>query len=119
MSSPWTIPGRTTTGSRRISRKIWIWRTSRAGIGSPNCKRASFYKTTPPASLRPRTPNVFSGRSHLIGICLWHRDGQILEANDAFLHLVGYGRGDLVAGRVRWRDITPDVWHAADAQALA
>jgi PAS domain S-box-containing protein len=57
--------------------------------------------------------------ANIIGICLWHLDGQILEANDAFLHLVGYGREELVAGRVSWREITPDAWHAADAQALA
>src|SRR5262249_46522311 len=57
--------------------------------------------------------------ANIIGICLWHRDGQLLEANDAFLRLVGYGREELVAGRVSWREITPDAWHVADAQALA
>jgi PAS domain S-box-containing protein len=57
--------------------------------------------------------------ANIIGICLWHRDGQILEANDAFLRLAGYDRGELVAGRVSWREGTPDTWRAADAQALA
>jgi PAS domain S-box-containing protein len=57
--------------------------------------------------------------ANIIGICLWHLDGQILEANDAFLRLVGYDREDLVSGRVSWREITPDTWRAADAQALA
>ena len=57
--------------------------------------------------------------ANIIGICLWHLDGQILEANDAFLRLVGYDREELVSGRVSWREITPDTWRAADAQALA
>jgi PAS domain S-box-containing protein len=57
--------------------------------------------------------------ANIIGICLWHRDGQILEANDAFLRLVGYDREDLLSGRVSWREVTPDKWRAADEQALA
>jgi formate hydrogenlyase transcriptional activator len=32
---------------------------------------------------------------------------QIPEANDAFLDLVGYSREDLLAGRLRWPDLTP------------
>jgi PAS domain S-box-containing protein len=57
--------------------------------------------------------------ANIIGICLWHLDGQILEANDAFLRLVGYDRGELVSGRVSWREGTSDTWRAADEQALA
>ncbi len=32
---------------------------------------------------------------------------RIPEANDAFLELVGYSREDLLAGRLRWPDLTP------------
>jgi PAS domain-containing protein len=32
----------------------------------------------------------------IIGIFIADREGRILEANDALLRLVGYGRGDLV-----------------------
>ena len=32
---------------------------------------------------------------------------RIPEANDAFLDLVGYNREDLLAGRLRWPDLTP------------
>ena len=32
---------------------------------------------------------------------------RIPEANDAFLDLVGYTREDLLAGRLRWPDLTP------------
>ena len=57
--------------------------------------------------------------ANIIGIFIWNLDGRILEANDAFLRMVGYGREDLVSGRVRWRELTPDTWRAADDQALA
>ena len=33
--------------------------------------------------------------------------------------MVGYDREDLVGGHVRWREITPAAWHAADERALA
>ena len=57
--------------------------------------------------------------ANIIGIFIWNLDGRILEANDAFLRMVGYDREDLVSGRVRWRELTPDEWRAADDQALA
>jgi PAS domain S-box-containing protein len=55
--------------------------------------------------------------SNVIGIILWSRDGRILEANDAFLALVGYDRDDLEAGRMRWTDMTPPEWRDADERA--
>src|SRR5262249_14318926 len=55
--------------------------------------------------------------ANIIGICLWHLDGRILEANDAFLRMVGYGREDRVSGSVTWRAVTADEWHGADEKA--
>jgi PAS domain S-box-containing protein len=46
-------------------------------------------------------------------------DGAIVEANDAFLRMVGYSREDLVAGRISWAELTPPEWHDADVRALA
>ncbi len=44
--------------------------------------------------------------SNIIGIV--SADGDtIVEANDAFLAIVGYTREDLRAGAIRWRDMTP------------
>ncbi len=54
--------------------------------------------------------------SNIIGIVIWHADGRLLEANEAFLRLVGYGREDLVSGGVRWIDLTPPEWHEQDAR---
>ncbi|MDQ1556794.1 MAG: hypothetical protein QOI02_1796, partial [Actinomycetota bacterium] len=48
--------------------------------------------------------------ANIIGIFFWDLEGPILGANDAFLRIVGYDREDLVAGRLRWTDLTPPEW---------
>src|SRR6202011_3288625 len=45
--------------------------------------------------------------ANIIGIFIWNFDGEILEANDAFLRIVGYDRQDLTDDRIRWTDLTP------------
>jgi PAS domain S-box-containing protein len=57
--------------------------------------------------------------ANIIGMLISRRAGDILEANDAFLKLVGYDREDLVAGHLRWTELTPPEWHDRTAQALA
>ncbi len=57
--------------------------------------------------------------SNIIGIVIRDNEGSILEANDAFLRIVGYDREDLVAGRVRWTDLTTPESRDRTAQALA
>jgi PAS domain S-box-containing protein len=57
--------------------------------------------------------------ANIIGIVIWNLEGQIIEANEAFLHIVGYDREDLLSGRVSWKELTPDKWRPADEQALA
>src|SRR6201993_24728 len=56
--------------------------------------------------------------SNIIGIFFSGLEGRVLEANDAFLHLVGQERDDLVSGRVRWTDLTPPEWRERDRRAL-
>ena len=48
--------------------------------------------------------------ANIIGILVWNFDGRILDANDAFLRIVGYDREDVLAGRLRWSDLTPPEW---------
>jgi PAS domain S-box-containing protein len=48
--------------------------------------------------------------SNIIGIFVWDFEGHILEANEAFLHMVGYDREELIAGRISWEDLTPPDW---------
>jgi PAS domain-containing protein len=38
--------------------------------------------------------------SNAQGVMFWNKKGEITEANDAFLHIVGYSREDQDAGRV-------------------
>jgi PAS domain S-box-containing protein len=57
--------------------------------------------------------------SNIVGIMIWDFQGRIIEANQAFLDIVGYAREDLVSGRLRWTELTPAEWRDADDQALA
>ncbi len=57
--------------------------------------------------------------SNIIGIFVWDLDGRIIDANDAFLRIVGYGRDDLLSGGLRWRDLTPTEWRDADDRRVA
>src|ERR1700690_75536 len=45
--------------------------------------------------------------SNIVGFSIWDLDGRIIEANEAFLRIVGYERDDLVSGRLRWTDFAP------------
>ncbi|HUH64418.1 MAG TPA: ATP-binding protein, partial [Terracidiphilus sp.] len=56
--------------------------------------------------------------ANIIGIFIWQRGGQILDANDALLRIVGYDREALVSGRIRWTDLTPPEFRERDAQAI-
>ncbi len=56
--------------------------------------------------------------SNIIGIFVWDLDGRIIEANEAFLHMVGYSRDDLSSGRMRWSELTPAELSAADERAV-
>jgi PAS domain S-box-containing protein len=57
--------------------------------------------------------------ANIVGIIIWNIDGQIIEANDAFLRIVGYDREDLASGRVNRTDLTPREWRERDARTLA
>src|SRR4029450_5017089 len=56
--------------------------------------------------------------ANIIGIFIWDFDGRILEANEAFLRIVGYDHEDLVAGRIRWTDLTPPEWRDRDTRLI-
>jgi PAS domain S-box-containing protein len=52
--------------------------------------------------------------ANIIGIFVADREAGILEANDAFLRIVGYDREDLVSGRMRWTELSPPEWRERD-----
>jgi PAS domain S-box-containing protein len=57
--------------------------------------------------------------SNIIGIYIVDLEGRVTEANEAFLHMVGYNRDDLDSGRVRWTALTPHEWRDASERAVA
>ena len=56
--------------------------------------------------------------SNIVGVMIWNLDGRILEANDAFLGMLQYGREDFVADGVHWTDLTPVEWRQQDERAI-
>ncbi|MBR0713648.1 GAF domain-containing sensor histidine kinase [Bradyrhizobium liaoningense] len=56
--------------------------------------------------------------ANIIGIFIWSFDGRIIDANEAFLRIVGYGRDDLVSGRLLWKELTPAEWRNADERRV-
>jgi PAS domain S-box-containing protein len=57
--------------------------------------------------------------ANIIGIFVADLEGLIVEANDAFLRIIGYDREDLESGRVRWNELTPPEWRERDIRTLA
>jgi PAS domain S-box-containing protein len=57
--------------------------------------------------------------SNIVGIVISDLCGPIVEANDAFLDMLGYTRDDLVSGRIQWTELTPAEWQAASDRAVA
>ena len=49
--------------------------------------------------------------ANIIGIFMWELDGRIIEANDAFLRMIGYDRaGSRLRSSALARDLTPPEW---------
>jgi PAS domain S-box-containing protein len=57
--------------------------------------------------------------SSIIGIFFWDLSGNITDANDAFLQMVGYSRQDLLAGEVNWERMALPEYKALDEQKVA
>ncbi len=45
--------------------------------------------------------------ANILGIFIWDFGGAVVEANEAFLHMLQYGREDVASGRLRWTDLPP------------
>jgi PAS domain S-box-containing protein len=56
--------------------------------------------------------------ANIIGIYVWDLEGRIVEANDAFLRILGSDREDLASGNICWTDLTPEEWLKADARLV-
>jgi PAS domain S-box-containing protein len=56
--------------------------------------------------------------TNVVPIAYCNIDGQVLDANDDYLKLVGYTREELEAGKARWDVVTPPEWKHVDDVAL-
>ncbi len=56
--------------------------------------------------------------SGIIGIITADIYGNILDANSAFLDMVGYTRDEVLSGQVRWAEMTPPEWVHLDERAI-
>ena len=57
--------------------------------------------------------------SGLLGVIYWNMNGEVTDANDKFLEMVGYGRKDLAAGRIDWSRMTPPEYRHLDERSAA
>ncbi|MFL6826688.1 MAG: AAA family ATPase, partial [Bradyrhizobium sp.] len=57
--------------------------------------------------------------ANIVGVLMADRDGRIIDANDAFLEMVGYRREDVTSGRLRWLELTPPEWRDVSERAAA
>lgn len=55
--------------------------------------------------------------ANVLGILLVD-EGGIVDANDAFLQMLGYSPDDVAGGRIDWRSMTPPEWQAKSAAAV-
>jgi PAS domain S-box-containing protein len=56
--------------------------------------------------------------SNMIGIAFGNDEGQITDANEAFLQLAGYAREDLVADGISWPALAPIEFHQRQLSAI-
>ena len=57
--------------------------------------------------------------NNMVPMALWTKSGSIVDANDAFLMLLGYTRAELEAGQVRWSEMTPPEYGERDLRAIS
>jgi len=73
-----------------------------------------------PAELANRDTTLFRlVDANIIGVATCDAEGRILEANDAYLDMLGYSRDDLTAERIGWRELTPPEWTDVSNKAVA
>jgi PAS domain S-box-containing protein len=98
--------------------KRWVRTTS--AIEMKDGKLHRLYGTFQDLTDRKRTESRFNRlvNSNVQSVLFWNTKGEITDANDAFLNLVGYTREDLNAGRINWRAMTPPEYAHLDVRAL-
>jgi PAS domain S-box-containing protein len=65
-----------------------------------------------------RLQTFFDRRIDGIGIVISNSEGNILQANNYYLSILGFSREELLSGKIDWRRMTPPEWLAADERSL-
>lgn len=97
------------------------WLQARGRVeGDEAGKALTFHGAVMDITERKRTEGRFRRlvESNAQGVIFWNTKGEITGANDAFLRIVGYTRGDLEAGRIGWAAMTPPEYAHLDRRSL-
>jgi PAS domain S-box-containing protein len=84
-----------------------------AGFAAPDGRAADAEMAHHDATLRRLVD------ANIIGVATCDAGGTILEANDAFLVMLGRSHDDLASGRLGWPELTPPEWEAVSMRAVA
>ena len=104
-----------------------LLRAVRYAIERKNCEEALIAERKRSGQERQRTDEVIRASearlrhlldSNIIGVVFWNTKGDILNANDLFLKMIGYSREDLQRGNLRCSDVTPPEYVAIGSKAL-
>src|SRR6266850_1846789 len=105
---PWSSKA----SSLRCSTSRTVWLASQAAIALENGR---LYR-----DLQQRESKIRRlVDANVVGVLISNLDGQVTEANDAFLDMLGLTREDLESGRIRWPELTPPEWQSAGERAVA
>jgi len=112
---------------RRDGTRVWLTWTNKAvrGAGGEIVEILSIGSDITPGKRAEEALQLAHARlrrlvdSNVVGIVIAGTDGEIVEANDYYLAMVGFTREELERGEVDWRAITPPEWLPADEKALA
>jgi PAS domain S-box-containing protein len=57
--------------------------------------------------------------ANIIGIIIGDLDGTIIDSNDAFLQMLGYGRDDVASRSLNWMNLVPAEWRKVNEERVA
>lgn len=104
----------------RDGRDVWIIDrgqvVERAADGSPLRVVGTHMDITERRRVEARLRRLVESDAQ--GVLFWNAQGDITDANAAFLAMIGYTRAELVAGAINWRAITPPEFAPLDDAAL-
>lgn len=104
----------------RDGRDVWIVDcgqvVERAADGSPLRVVGTHMDITERRRIEARMRRLVESDAQ--GVLFWNAQGEITDANGAFLAMIGYSRDELVAGVIKWRSITPSEFANRDDAAL-